>query len=92
MADLDMVEINEAFASVGIASMRDLGLDPSIVNVHGGAIALGHPVGMSGARILLSAAYELQAPRRRPRRRRPLRRWRPGRGDPVQHPRVIRRS
>ncbi len=58
--DLDLVEINEAFASVGIASQRDLGLDGDIVNVNGGAIAIGHPVGMSGARILLSAAYELR--------------------------------
>ncbi len=58
--DLDVVEINEAFASVGIASMRDLGLPEEKVNVHGGAIAVGHPVGMSGARILLSAAYELK--------------------------------
>ena len=61
VADLDLVEINEAFASVGLASARDLGLDPEIVNVNGGAIALGHPVGMSGARILLSAAYELRS-------------------------------
>lgn len=60
VGDLDIVEINEAFASVGIASMRELGLDPEKVNVHGGAIAVGHPVGMSGARILLSAAYELK--------------------------------
>jgi acetyl-CoA C-acetyltransferase len=60
VADLDIVEINEAFASVGLASMRHLGLDPEIVNVHGGAIALGHPVGMSGARVLLTAAYELR--------------------------------
>jgi len=59
-ADLDIVEINEAFASVGIASMRDLELDEDKVNVNGGAIAIGHPVGMSGARILLSAAYELK--------------------------------
>lgn len=58
--DLDIVEINEAFASVGLASQRDLGLDESKVNVNGGAIAIGHPVGMSGARILLSAAYELK--------------------------------
>jgi acetyl-CoA C-acetyltransferase len=58
--DLDIVEINEAFASVGLASQRDLGLDDDKVNVNGGAIAIGHPVGMSGARILLSAAYELK--------------------------------
>lgn len=60
VGDLDVVEINEAFASVGLASTRELGLDPEKVNVHGGAIAVGHPVGMSGARILLSAAYELK--------------------------------
>ena len=58
--DIDLVEINEAFASVGLASARDLGIDDAKVNVNGGAIALGHPVGMSGARILLSAIYELR--------------------------------
>ncbi len=57
--DLDLIEINEAFASVGIQSMRDLGVGPEKVNVNGGAIALGHPVGMSGARIALHLAYEL---------------------------------
>ena len=60
VADLDIVEINEAFASVGLASVKELGLNPDIVNVNGGAIALGHPVGMSGARVLLTAAYELK--------------------------------
>jgi acetyl-CoA C-acetyltransferase len=59
-ADLDLVEINEAFAAVGIASTRDLGIDPEIVNVNGGAIALGHPIGMSGARLALSLALELK--------------------------------
>ena len=59
-ADLDLVEINEAFASVGIKSMRDLGLGEDKVNVNGGAIALGHPIGMSGARIVLHLALELQ--------------------------------
>ncbi len=59
-ADLDLVEINEAFASVGIKSMRDLGLTEDTVNVNGGAIALGHPIGMSGARIALHLALELQ--------------------------------
>ncbi|WP_216903261.1 acetyl-CoA C-acetyltransferase [Nocardia alni] len=58
--DLDLVEINEAFAAVGIASTRTLGLDPAKVNVNGGAIALGHPLGMSGARILLHLALELK--------------------------------
>ena len=57
--DLDLVEINEAFAAVGIASTRELGLDPAKVNVNGGAIAVGHPLGMSGARIALHLALEL---------------------------------
>jgi acetyl-CoA C-acetyltransferase len=58
--DLDLVEINEAFAAVGIQSMRDLRLSPDQVNVNGGAIALGHPLGMSGTRIALTLAYELR--------------------------------
>jgi len=60
VADLDLVEINEAFAQVAIASTRELGLDPAIVNVNGGAIALGHPIGMSGTRLALSLALELR--------------------------------
>ncbi|HEX7462207.1 MAG TPA: acetyl-CoA C-acetyltransferase [Dermatophilaceae bacterium] len=59
-ADLDLVEINEAFAAVGLASTKALGIDPAKVNVNGGAIALGHPIGMSGARITLHLALELQ--------------------------------
>ncbi len=59
VADLDLVEINEAFAAVGLASTRALGIDPERVNVDGGAIAMGHPVGMSGARITLHLALEL---------------------------------
>ncbi|MGW5649357.1 acetyl-CoA C-acyltransferase, partial [Saccharopolyspora sp. NPDC003752] len=59
-ADLDLVEINEAFAAVGIASMRALGVDEERVNVNGGAIALGHPIGMSGARLALHLALELR--------------------------------
>ncbi|HEX7187630.1 MAG TPA: acetyl-CoA C-acetyltransferase [Actinomycetes bacterium] len=58
--DLDLVEINEAFASVGIQSMRELGLDSDMVNVNGGAIAMGHPIGMSGARLVLTLALELR--------------------------------
>jgi acetyl-CoA C-acetyltransferase len=58
--DLDLVEINEAFAAVGLASTKELGLDPERVNVNGGAIALGHPIGMSGARLALTLALELQ--------------------------------
>jgi acetyl-CoA C-acetyltransferase len=57
---LDLVEINEAFAAVGIASTRALGIDPSKVNVNGGAIAIGHPLGMSGARLVLHLALGLQ--------------------------------
>ena len=59
-ADLDLVEINEAFAAVGLASTKQLGIDPAKVNVNGGAIAVGHPIGMSGARITLHLALELQ--------------------------------
>ena len=58
--DLDLVEINEAFAAVGLASTKKLGIDPEIVNVNGGAIAVGHPIGMSGARITLHLALELK--------------------------------
>jgi acetyl-CoA C-acetyltransferase len=58
-ADLDLVEINEAFAVVALASSRKLGLDPDRVNVNGGAIAMGHPIGVSGARITLHLALEL---------------------------------
>ncbi|USQ79328.1 acetyl-CoA C-acetyltransferase [Ornithinimicrobium faecis] len=57
--DLDLVEINEAFAAVGLASTKELGLDPERVNPNGGAIALGHPIGMSGARLVLTLALEL---------------------------------
>ncbi|MEV7212938.1 acetyl-CoA C-acetyltransferase [Kitasatospora cineracea] len=60
VADLDLIEINEAFAAVAHQSMKDLGVDDSIVNVNGGAIALGHPIGMSGARVVLHLALELQ--------------------------------
>jgi len=59
-ADLDLVEINEAFAAVGIASTRELGIDEERVNVDGGAIAVGHPIGMSGARLVLHLALELR--------------------------------
>jgi acetyl-CoA C-acetyltransferase len=58
--DLDLLELNEAFAAVGIVSTRSLGVDPEKVNVNGGAIAMGHPVGMSGARIALHLALELK--------------------------------
>jgi acetyl-CoA C-acetyltransferase len=60
VTDVDLFELNEAFAAVGIVSARKLGVGEEIVNVNGGAIALGHPVGMSGARIVLSLALELK--------------------------------
>ncbi len=58
--DLDLIELNEAFAAQAIACMRELELDPDKVNVNGGAIALGHPLGMSGARLVVALTYELQ--------------------------------
>ena len=58
--DLDLVELNEAFASQSIAVMRELRLDPDKTNVNGGAIALGHPLGMSGARLITMLSHELQ--------------------------------
>lgn len=60
ISDIDLVEANEAFAAQSIAVVRDLGLNPEIVNVNGGAIALGHPIGASGARILTTLIYELK--------------------------------
>ena len=60
VADLDLIEINEAFAAVGIASTADLGLDPDIVNVNGGAVGLGHPLAATGTRLVLTLAHELQ--------------------------------
>ena len=59
--DLDLIELNEAFASQSLAVMRELRLDPAKVNVHGGAIALGHPIGASGARVLTTLVHALQA-------------------------------
>ena len=60
IGDLSLLEINEAFAAVGIASMRELGVSDTIVNVNGGAIALGHPIGMSGNRLALTLLHELK--------------------------------
>ena len=59
-ATLDLVELNEAFASQSLAVIRELGLDPERVNVNGGAIALGHPLGMSGARLVVTLLHELR--------------------------------
>ena len=60
VGDLDLLELNEAFAAVGIASTAELGVDPDRVNVNGGAIALGHPIGMSGNRLALTLLHELK--------------------------------
>ena len=60
VSDVDLFELNEAFAAVGVASMKDLGITDEIVNVNGGAIALGHPIGMSGARITITLLNELK--------------------------------
>ena len=58
--DLDLIELNEAFASQSLVCIDELGLDPAKVNVNGGAIALGHPLGMSGARLVVSLLHELR--------------------------------
>ena len=58
--ELDLVELNEAFASQSVAVIRELGLDPERVNVSGGAIAIGHPLGMSGARLVVTLLHELR--------------------------------
>ena len=60
VGDVDLFEINEAFAAVGLASMADLGISPDVTNVNGGAIALGHPIGMSGNRLALTLLHELR--------------------------------
>jgi 3-oxoadipyl-CoA thiolase len=65
VADLDLVELNEAFASQSLACIRELGLDPERVNIDGGAIALGHPLGMSGARLMTSLVHGLRRTRGR---------------------------
>lgn len=60
MADVDLFELNEAFAAVSVAVNKTLGVDPSKVNIHGGAIALGHPIGASGCRVLTTLIYALK--------------------------------
>ena len=60
LADIDLVELNEAFAAQCLACMRPLGLDPAKTNVNGGAIALGHPIGASGARVLVTLLHALE--------------------------------
>ena len=79
--DIDLVELNEAFASQVLACARELGIDEEKLNVNGGAIALGHPLGCSGARLAGTLVRELRAPRGALRRGHPLRRRRPRPGD-----------
>ena len=87
---IDLFEINEAFASVAIQSMRDLDIGSDIVNVNGGAIAMGHPIGASGARIGAAPSERVAPPGRRDRRRGPVRRRRPGRRPHHQGPSLTR--
>ena len=89
--DVDLWEINEAFASVALNSMRMLGVDEEKVNVNGGAIALGHPIGASGVAHRRLARPRARPPRRRARRRRDLQRRRPGRRDRDRGPRLLGR-
>jgi acetyl-CoA acetyltransferase len=70
IGDIGLVEINEAFAAQALGCMRQLGLDPAITNVNGGAIALGHPTGCSGSRILVTLLHEMK--RRAPEAERPF--------------------
>jgi acetyl-CoA acetyltransferase family protein len=60
ISDIDLIELNEAFAAQAIACMRELGADPKRVNVNGGAIALGHPLGASGSRVMTTLVHELK--------------------------------
>jgi acetyl-CoA C-acetyltransferase len=60
ISDIGLIELNEAFASQSLACVRDFGLDPAIVNVNGGAIAIGHPLGCSGARITATLLHEMK--------------------------------
>ena len=79
--DVDLFEINEAFAVVAMAPMKDLGIPHDKLNVHGGACALGHPIGASGARLVVTLLHALQQQRRQERRRFPVHRRRRGHGD-----------
>jgi acetyl-CoA acyltransferase len=65
MQNMDLIELNEAFAVQALAVIRQLGLDPSIVNVNGGAIALGHPLGCTGAKLTATLLYEMRRRRAR---------------------------
>ena len=90
VGDVDLFEINEAFAAVGLASMADLGISPDVTNVNGGAIALGHPIGMSGNRLALTLLHELRPSGWRTRRGRVVRRRRPGGRPPAPCVQIVK--
>ena len=77
LAEIDLIEANEAFAAQSIAVDKELEFDHEKLNVNGGAIALGHPIGASGARILVTLLYEMKRQRCKNRTRNTLYRWRP---------------
>ena len=81
VGDVDLYEVNEAFACVAMIAMHDLGIPHDKINVHGGATALGHPIGASGARILATLLSRARDPRRQAGRRQPLHRRRRGDRD-----------
>ena len=80
-ADLDLIEANEAFAAQACAVNKDMGWDTDKVNVNGGAIAIGHPIGASGARVLVTLLHEMQKRDAKKRPCHPVHRRRHGRGD-----------
>ena len=82
IGDVERIEVNEAFCSVALNSLAMLGADPETANVNGGAVALGHPIGASGGRILGTMVHDLRRYGRRARPRRDLLRRRPGRRAP----------
>ena len=90
LKDVDLFEINEAFSVQAVAVMRELGIDPARVNVHGGAVALGHPIGASGARVLTTLLYAMKRRKRSSRHRGALsrrrQRRRVGRGIHIERP------
>ena len=85
-SDIDVIELNEAFAAQSLAVVRELGIDEDKLNPHGGAIALGHPLGCSGARLIATLLNDLETDGQAPRHRDALCRRRPGRGDDHRAP------
>ena len=92
LGDIDLIELNEAFAAQALAVMHELGLDEAITNVNGGAIALGHPLGCTGAKLTVQLLHELQRPRPRVRPGNHVHRRRHGRGGHPPAPTLARRT